>query len=370
MPTNAALKWLCLAFTTLGILNFVDFFHDQHHKRRRSRSSCYAGKRILEVRRQDFHDSSACRVEQYRSVVETVRHQDGRVELGVAPIYKRPVPGSTLDKELSKSPRQQTFLEKVKPHLELGSSDALAALGSEPLLLPRKLFGQFLLWVACDSEFSGCPWYDKLKNWSNPPILACWHSLDSLGLQCLAMFSSHNSFSANWDRWPDYGASFERLAAAGANADYYRIVTFPLGTVQVAVYSEVDATTDAGEAIELKTMSPKRFETFAEQRMINVCFQMLSSGCKNLCIGIVDRTGNLVEVEEMSLKQMSDSLARVGVEPAVLLGRVSAAIAEISSACLRERDSGSSFELVFDGNSLYLDQAWACVTHLLRFLSL
>lgn len=151
----------------------------------------------------------------------------------------------------------------------------------------------------------------------------------------------------------DYGASFERLAApnaAGAHAGYYRIVTFPLNTVQVAVYSEVDATTDAGEAIELKTMSPKNVETFAEQGMINVCFQMLSSGCKRLCIGIVDR-GSLVEVEGMSLKQMLD---KVGVEPGVLLGRVSAVIAEINSACLRERDSGSSFELVFNGDSLYL----------------
>lgn len=354
MPrTNALLKWLCLAFATLGILNFVDFFYDQHHKRQRSRSSCYARKRILELQRQDFHDSSACRVEQYRPVVETVRHEDGRVELGVAPTYKRPVPGSTLDKELTKSPRQETFLKKVMPHLKLGSSHALAALGSEPLLLPGRIFGQFLLWVACSSEFSRCPWHYKLKNKSNPPILACWHSLDNLGLQCLAMFSSHDSFRANWDHWRDYGASFERLAApnaAGANAGYYRIVTFPLSTVQVAVYSEVNAKTDAGEAIELKTMSPKNVETFAEQGMINVCFQMLSSGCKSLCIGIVDR-GSLVEVEEMSLKQMLD---KVGVEPGVLLGRVSAVIAEINSACLRERDSGSSFELVFNGDSLYL----------------
>mmetsp|Transcript_25413 Transcript_25413/g.59002 ORF Transcript_25413/g.59002 Transcript_25413/m.59002 type:complete len:357 (+) Transcript_25413:62-1132(+) len=353
MPSERKFRWLGLALSTLGFLSFVDFCHDHHLNRQQT--SCRVGKRILEVRRGGLHESPPCIVDQYTTLVETVRHEDGGVELGAAPVYSRPVPGSTLTKEVSRDQRGQTLLEKVKPHLALASSDAVAALGSEPFLFPRKILGQLLLWVACDPEFDHCAWQERLRNFDNPPFAACWTEQKNFGLPCLAMFLQDTG--ATWKRWPDYGAAFEQLAAprAGTKSDYYRIVAFALGSLQAAVYSEVDAATEDGATIELKTISPRGRENFADQRLISLCFQMLTCGCKNLCLGTVDNEGQLVDVEEMSLKELSAWLARSGAEVSVLLGRVAAALAEIRSACLRERDSASSFTIHVEGDALCVD---------------
>eukprot|EP00438_Fugacium_kawagutii_P024582 Skav223362 [mRNA] locus=scaffold200:565372:566454:+ [translate_table: standard] len=355
MPPNfAKLKWMCVALTTVGLVDFVGFSHE-HGSRGRSKSSCQAGKQILKLQHRNLHVSPPFTVQQYDSLVQT-RMDDESVELGVPPQYQRPLVGSRLSKELGRDPSRETFLKRVETRLALRSPSV--PLDFVQLLCPRRILWQFLRWTACDPELASnaLPWKRRLrKYYSNEPgVLGHWHENRVLGLDCLVLHSP--PVSGWWDQWNNYGRAFERMATPGrdkADAYYHEVVKFSLGKLRTAVYHEIDAMKD-GAPVELKTLSPRNFQEFETDRMIDACFQMILSGTKTLCIGVVDRdSGYLIEVKELFVDEMSAALGKLGVQPADLLGRLATAMDKIWEAC--SKYPSGSFEFLMDEEYIYLN---------------
>eukprot|EP00438_Fugacium_kawagutii_P000221 Skav212266 [mRNA] locus=scaffold732:101912:102442:- [translate_table: standard] len=157
---------MCVAVATVGIIDFVGFWHEDDFKGRSKKSSCQAGKQILKLQHQDLHASPPFTVQQYDSLVQTCV-DDGVVELGGPPQYQRPLVGNMLRKELGRNASQETFLKKVETRLALRSPSV--PLDSVQLLCPRWILWQFLRWIACDPEFApgALPWKRRFRKYGD-----------------------------------------------------------------------------------------------------------------------------------------------------------------------------------------------------------
>ena len=115
-----------------------------------------------------------------------------------------------------------------------------------------------------------------------------------------------------------------------------KLVKFVLGDLDLAIYTEVDSRSDAGEAVELETVSPRNKEAFRTSRALITYFDLLFSNCQRLCLGVVDK-GRLTEVTEMSISQLHNLLTEAGDDPNMILGRLAAAMQVIYHACTTKR---------------------------------
>ena len=115
-----------------------------------------------------------------------------------------------------------------------------------------------------------------------------------------------------------------------------KLVKFVLGDLDLAIYTEVDSRSDAGEAVELETVSPRNKEAFRTSRALITYFDLLFSNCQRLSLGVVDKC-RLTEVTEMSISQLHNLLTEAGDDPNMILGRLAAAMQVIYHACTTKR---------------------------------
>ncbi|CAE7206893.1 unnamed protein product [Symbiodinium sp. CCMP2456] len=323
---------------TVGLLVFcqrVGQCTDGNH--RRIRSGRGAGARILTLQHKDFHAAPPCSIEVYETVVGTVRDQDGRIRLGRPPCFRLPSRGGMFQKEEARISFHGTdFTEKVWQMVHQGGPSARKALGAAHFVMPRKILIQLLRWVVLDREFAERTWYDTMKRIVCMPTVLEWISAERVGSEtCLAAFAVR-ARTEDWKGWADYSQAFERLAAPGKTGDTQEIVKFVLGDLDVAVYTEVDSRSDAGEAVELKTVSARNKEGFRTSRALNTYFDLLFSSCQRLCLGVINK-GRLTEVTEMSLSQLHNLLTEAGDDPHIILGRLAAAMKVIYHTCTAKR---------------------------------
>ncbi|CAE7862828.1 Chc [Symbiodinium microadriaticum] len=336
------MRWFYLRLfglcATVGLLVFcqrVGHCADGDH--RRTRSCRRAGARILTLQHKDFHAAPPCSIEEFETVVGTVRDQDGRIRLGRPPTFRLPSHGGILEKEETRISFHGTnFMEKVWQMVHHGGPSARKAIAAAQFVMPRKILIQLLRWVVLDREFTERTWYDTMKHIVCMPTLLDWISAERFGSESCLAASAVRARTEDWNNWADYSQAFERLAAPGKIGDTHEIVKFVLGDLDVAIYTEVDSRSDAGEAVELKTVSPRNLKAFRTSRALNTYFELLFSNCQRLCLGVIDK-GRLTEVTEMSLPQLHNLLTEAGDDLDIILGRLAAAMKVIYNTCTAKR---------------------------------
>ena len=341
MPRWSKLALLCF-YAAVGLLAFCQHGSCKHKEPRSPRR---AGARILTLQHKELHDAPACSVDDFHTVVSTVRDEDGHVRLGTPPRFYPPLPGRTLEKEATRSSfNTSRFVDKAGYMVEQGGAKCQQSMASANFLMPRQVLMMLFRWVVLDREFAGRAWYERMKSLVHQPVLLEWTSADKFGSEACLAASADRAVAGKteWTGWKDYSQAFERLAAPGKSGDHHQIVKLCLRGLEVAVYTEVDAANDVGEPVELKTVSSRNEHTFFAERMLPTYFQLLFSNCKSMCLGVINR-GMLMEVKELTLTDMSSLLTEAGDDADLLLGRLAAALMAISETCAaKRRDEGFS----------------------------